>query len=123
MKFIRFMTLYCLAVVFLTGCAVADQFVDLPDSQEAGIKVIAVALVALAFDYLIGVAPWLEFVRQYQEGLALSLSIIAISAIENALPTGSDPIAVPAVGLLIAAALYFFGRSALRERGVQGFAK
>lgn len=109
--------------MFLTACAAAaQQFVDLPDTQETGIKVVVTALLALGFDWLIGVAAWLAFLRMYQEGFALSLSLLVINAIENALPTGSDPIALPAVGLFIAIALYLLGRTALKRRNVRGFA-
>lgn len=111
-------------VVTLSGCAATvQQFVDLPDAQENAIKVVAAALLALAFDFLIGVAPWLAFLRTYQEGFALALGLLAVNAIENYLPTGSDAIAIPAVGLVIAIALYLLGRTALRRRGVKGFVK
>lgn len=115
--------LIILFVAFLlSGCAVSGQWVvDLPDAQETGIKIVVAALLALAFDFIIGVAPWLEFLRSYQEAMALALGLLVVSTIENYLPTGSDPIAIPAVGLFIAIALYLLGRTLLARRRVKGF--
>lgn len=119
----RIVILLVVVSVLISGCAsAAQQFVDLPDAQESAIKVVAAALLALAFDFLIGVAPWLAFLRTYQEGFALSLGLLLVNAIENYLPTGSDAIAIPAVGLVIAIALYLLGRTALKRRGTRGFA-
>jgi predicted small secreted protein len=124
MKFPVFKLMIVFLVSFLlTACAAAQGFVDLPDAQETGIKVVVTALLALAFDWLIGISAWLAFLRAYQEGFALALGLLAVSTIENYLPTGSDPIAIPAVGLFISVALYLLGRTLLARRRAKGFVK
>ena len=108
----------------LAACAPAVQgFVQLPADQETALTGIFIAVVALAFDFIIAQVPWLAFLKQYQEALSLSLAALLVKALENLLPTGSDGISIPAVGLLISVALYLLGRTALMKNGVKAFAK
>ena len=95
----------------------AAGFVDLPASQEIAITGIFIALAGLAFDFAIGKFPWLEFFRQYQIAWASALALLSITGLENWLPDGSDFLSIQAVALLIAAALYLLGRTALQQQG------
>lgn len=116
--------LFILIVVLLsiTACSpMAQQFVDLPDSQEMAINGIFVAVGALIFDVLIGRFAWLEFFKQYREAWSLALSALSIRWLENLLPTGSDELSVSAVALLIAVALYLLSRTTLQRKGVKTF--
>lgn len=116
--------LFVLFAVLLVACApVAQGFVDLPVEQEAGILIVVTALLALAFDFAIGVVPWLVFLRQYQEGFAVAFSGLAISTIENALPDGSEAVALPGVNFFIAVALYLLVRTVATRKQVKGFVK
>jgi hypothetical protein len=118
----KYIPVLVVALFVLFSLPKADQgFVDLPGSQEVAITGIFIAAAALAFDWLIGRFPWLEFFKQYQEAWAGALSLLFIQALENWLPTGSDMLSINAVNLLIAAALYLLGRTALARRGTQGF--
>lgn len=106
-----------LVALTLSACApVVQGFVDLPDWQERSINGIFISVVALVFDYAIGRFPWLSFFSQYREAWALALSSLAIRALENGLPTGSDELSVSAVSLLIAAVLYLLSRTLLMRR-------
>ncbi len=111
---------FILIALLLTACAPAVQgFVDLPPEQELAITSIVIAVVALALDWLIGRFPWLEFFRQYREVWSLAVATLVIKYIENALPTGSDPLSIPLVQMVIAALVYLLGRMIMKRRGVQ----
>lgn len=113
---------FLIVLIVVSACApMAQGFVDLPPEQEVAITGIVTALFALLLDFMIGVVPWLSFFKQYQEAWSLSLSVLTVQALENALPTGSDAIAVPAVGLFIAVALYLLARTIFKRNGVRGF--
>ena len=117
-----FIVMITLTALALTSCAeAAQQFVDLPVEQELALTSIVTALFAIAFDWAIGRFPWLDFFRQYREAWSLAAAALVVKGIENALPTGSDAVSIPAVGLLIAVALYLLGRTLLVRRNVQGF--
>lgn len=117
----QIITIFCIILV-LSACApVAQQFVDLPEGQELAITGIFITVVALLFDFSIGKFPWLSFFKQYQEAWAVALAAVSITALENALPTGSDEISINAVALLIAIVLYLLGRTWLIRRGVKSF--
>ena len=116
--------LFVLLTVVLVACApVATNFVALPEYQKLAITGIFIAVLALVLDFAIGKLPWLVFFRQYQEVWATGVAIAFTNWLENALPTGTENLSISAVGLLIAAALYFLGRTALRRKGVASFVK
>lgn len=116
------LVLLLLSVFMLAACSPMVQgFVDLPDSQEMAINGVFVAVGALVFDFLIGRFAWLEFFRQYREAWSLALSALAIRALENGLPTGSDELSIKAVALLIAVVLYLLSRTALQRKGIEAF--
>lgn len=119
MKKLFILALFTLAV--LTACApVSQKFVDLPVEQEAAITFIVVSVIALLFNFAIARFPILAFLREHQEAWSLSLAVLAVRGIEEALPTGSDTISIAAVGLALSVVVYLLGRAALKRRGLLG---
>lgn len=120
----RRLPIVILVVLLLTACAPAAQgFVDLPPALESSVAIVVATLLTLGLDFLIGFAPFLAFLRAYQEGFAISISGLFIAAIENALPTGSESLSIAGVEFALAIALYLLVRLALMRRRVRGFVK
>jgi hypothetical protein len=100
-------------------------FVQLPDALKASIVGLFVALFALGFDFLIGKIPWLEFLRKYQQELAVSLSAAFITWLENFLPSGYEDVSIKGIAFLLALIFvfvpYLAARKAFARRGIKAF--
>lgn len=118
-----------LFVFVLAACApqgVAQGFVALPDNIQVSITGLVVAVVAFAFNWVIGIAPWLKFLRAYEQEWSLALSALVISWLQNLLPTGYEDVSIKGVAFLLALIFafvpYMLARKTAIRKGLNGFA-
>jgi len=98
-----------------------ESFVALPDPVKVGITAVVLWGVSFFFAKLIALVPFLKFLEEFREPLALAIAASFIGWLENALPTGLDNVAVLAIQLLLAVLAAFGVGNALKARGVRGF--
>lgn len=118
----RFLSLFALALLMVACSPTAVQgFVDLPDTVEAGITGVVVWLVSWFFVQLVLLLPFLSFLEEFKQPLALALSAQLIALIENAVPDAFGDVAVAGI-IFVLTILAFFGvGQVLQRRGVRGF--
>ena len=98
-----------------------STFVALPEDVKIGIIAVVLWLVSFVFAKLIALVPFLKFLDEFREPLALAIAASLIGALENALPSGFDSIAILALQLVLAVLAIFGVGTVLREKGVKGF--
>jgi len=101
--------------------ALVQTFVDLDDNVELGITGVVVWLVSWFVAQLIFMLPFLKFLEDFKQPLALALAAQLIAFIEHSVPDAFGGIAVAGVVLLLAVLAYFKIGEALTARGVRGF--
>lgn len=99
-----------------------EGFVALPEDVKIGIAAVVLWLVSFVFAKLIALVPFLKFLEEFREPLALAIAAAAIGWLENALPTGMDNVAILAVQLVLAV-LAALGVSAVFKKRGYGFFK
>lgn len=118
----RLFVLAMLICVFLVGCAPAAQgFVELPGDVKAGITAFLLVVVSWIFARLIVLVPFLKFLEQFREPLALAISVELINLIQNAVPDAFGAVAVLALQLILAVLALYMTFFKLRDMGVKGF--
>jgi hypothetical protein len=122
MKTFKFLSLFVLAAVLLAACAPASQgFVALPDGVRLGITAVVVWVVSFFLAKLIALVPFLSFLEEFREPLALAIAAALIGWIENIVPDAYGAIAVIAIQLILAILAFFGVGNVLKKRGVKGF--
>ena len=96
-----------------------QSFVELPADQQARIAALVLVVVSWAIAKLIALIPFLSFLEQFREPLALALAAELINLIQNGIPDAFGGIAVAAVQLLLELAALVIVFVKLRERGVK----
>jgi hypothetical protein len=79
-----------------------QSFVELPDSVKVQITGLVVLVFSWAFAWLIAKLPFLAFLEEYKEPLALAIAAELIVALQNALPSAYPEISLLAVQLILA---------------------
>lgn len=99
-----------LAILLLpaTQAGVGLGFVDLPQSVETGITAVVVFVVGWVFTKVVLLLPFLEYFKQYEMQVALTLSAYFISLIENAVPDAFGGVAISGI-VFVLAILALFG--------------
>ena len=98
-----------------------EGFVALPEDVKAGILAVVLFAISFVFAKLIALVPFLAFLEELREPLALAIGASLIGALENALPTGYDAVAILALQLILAVLAMFGLGNVLKEKGVKGF--
>jgi len=96
-------------------------FVALPDDVKVGIVAVVVWLVSWVFAQLIALVPFLKFLEEFKEPLALAISAALIGALENAIPDAFGTIAVIGIQLVLALLALFGVGGVLKQRGYRLF--
>ena len=98
-----------------------ESFVALPDDVKIGIAAVILWLVSFVFSQLIALVPFLKFLEEFREPLALAIAAALIGWLENALPTGLDNIAILAIQLVLAVLAAFGVSAVFKKRGYRFF--
>ena len=98
-----------------------EGFVALPDDVKIGIAAVVLWLVSFVFSQLIALVPFLKFLEEFREPLALAIAAALIGWLENALPTGLDNIAILAIQLVLAVLAAFGVSAVFKKRGYRFF--
>ena len=98
-----------------------EGFVALPDDVKIGIAAVILWLVSFVFSQLIALVPFLKFLEEFREPLALAIAAALIGWLENALPTGLDNIAILAIQLVLAVLAAFGVSAVFKKRGYRFF--
>lgn len=96
-----------------------EFFVAIPDSEKVLITAFFMAAVAFGIQWLVKAAPWLAFLKNYAQEWGLMLSVVAISWLENFLPTGYEDVSIKGVAFLLALIGTFVKWAQLR--GIRAF--
>jgi hypothetical protein len=104
--------LLVLPALLLAGCAPTVQgFVALPDDVKIGLTAVVVWVVSFFFAKLLALVPYLKFLEQFREPLALAIAAALIGVIETNIPDAYATVAVVAIQLLLAIlAMFGVGR-------------
>lgn len=122
MKNFKIVSLILFVSVLLAACApAATGFVALPDPVKLGITAVVVWAVSFFIAKLIALVPFLSFLEEFREPLALAIAATLIGALENAIPDAYGAIAVIAIQLILAILAFFGVGNVLKRRGVKGF--
>ena len=98
-----------------------EMFVALPDDVKVGIAAVVLWVVSFVFAKLIALVPFLSFLEQFREPLALSIAAALIGALENALPDAFPDVSVAALKLILLVLAAFGVGGVLKAKGVKGF--
>ena len=98
-----------------------SMFIALPEDVKAGILAVVLVVVSFVFAKLIALVPFLSFLEQFREPLALAIGASLIGWLENALPTGFDQPVILAIQLVLAVLAMLGIGTVLKENGVKGF--
>ena len=98
-----------------------ETFVALPDPVKISMTGVIVWIVSWLFAQLITMVPWLSFLEQFKEPLALSIAAALIGWLENAVPDAYGGIAVAGIQLLLVILAFFGVGNGLKARGVRLF--
>lgn len=94
------------------------SFVELPANVQLAVVGLVVVLVNLAVTAAIAYVPWLAFLEQYKEEWGLALGALAVTSIQNWLPTQYPEASVLAVQLVLAILAIVMGaKKFLAKRG------
>lgn len=96
------------------------NFVALPSDVQILIQSLAIALVTVAINFVIGRVPFLKFLAAYAQEWGLLLGGLLIDTIQNVLPTGSDDVSIKGIVFLLA--LIGMIVKFAKARGVRGLA-
>ena len=113
-----------LSMVLLAACAPVagfQGFVQLPDGVRVGITAVIVWLVSWVFAQLILLVPFLKFLEEFKEPLALAIAAALIGWIENIVPDAYGGVAVLAIQLLLAILALFGVGQVFKKRGARFF--
>ena len=94
-------------------------FVELPGPVQLQVTGLVVALVAFCFAKLVEYLPWLAFLEEFRQPIALAVAAELLVALQNALPSAYPEISILVVQLVLAvmAAVKFL--DLLKQRGVR----
>lgn len=98
-----------------------QTFVALPDPVKIALTGVIVWLVSWLFAQLIAMVPWLKFLEEFKEPLALSIAAALIGLIEGAVPDAYAGIAVAAIQLVLVILAFFGIGNGLKARGYRLF--
>lgn len=122
MKRISLFVLTILLALLLTSCSSVRQgFVQLPDGVQRSITVLVLVAVSFAFAKLIALVPFLKFLEEFREPLALAISAALIGWIQNAVPDVYGTVAILAIQLVLAILALFGVANQLKAKRVKFF--
>lgn len=98
-----------------------QTFVALPDPVKIALTGAVVWIVSWLFAQLIAMIPWLQFLEEFKEPLALAIAAALIGWIEAAVPDAYAGIAVAAIQLLLVILAFFGVGQGLKAKGVRLF--
>lgn len=125
-RFFRGLGFACLLFVFgfaLAACSPApvEGFVQLPDPVRYQITALVVAAVGFVVAKLVLMLPFLRFLEEFRDPIALGLAVELIALLENALPSAYPEVSLLAVQLVLAVLAALRAGELLRRRGVRFF--
>ena len=94
------------------------RLVSLPDGIKVSIAAVVVWLATNAFVQLVLLVPFLEFLAQYVEPIALSFAAWLVLKIENAVPDEYGQLAIKAIEFLLVLIALFGVGAQLAVQGV-----
>jgi len=98
-----------------------ETFVALPDPVKIALTSVVVWLVSWGFAQLIALIPFLSFLEQFREPLALAIAAALIGWVETAVPDAYAGIAVASIQLVLVILAFFGVGAGLKARGVKFF--
>jgi hypothetical protein len=111
--------------VFLSACSPANGavqgFVQLPDDIRVGITALVLVAVSWVFARVITLIPYLKFLDEFREPLAMAIALELINLIQNAVPDAFGVIAILALKLILAVLALYMTFGKLRAQGVKAF--
>ena len=97
------------------------SFVALPDDLKVGITALVLWAISWAFVQLITLVPFLKFLDDFKQPLALAISAALIGAFEDAVPDQYGNVAIIGVQLVLAIIAMFQVNKTLGARGYRMF--
>jgi hypothetical protein len=98
-----------------------ETFVSLPDPIKVSITAVIVWLVSWGITQLVTLVPFLKFLEDFKQPLALAIAAALIGALEAAVPDAYAGVAVAAIQLVLVILALFGVGTALKERGARAF--
>lgn len=98
-----------------------QTFVALPDPVKIALTGAVVWIVSWLFAQLIAMVPFLKFLEEFKEPLALAIAAALISWIENIVPDAYGGIAVAGIQLLLVILAFFGIGNGLKKKGFRLF--
>lgn len=98
-----------------------NGFVELPDPLKVAVTSFVLAAFSFAFAKLIALIPFLAFLEQYRQSVAMLAAVALIGWFQNAVPDAYAAVAILALQLVLAVLALFKVGDVLKLRGVKGF--
>jgi hypothetical protein len=96
-------------------------FVELPDELKIVITSLILAAVSFVFAKLIALVPFLAFLEQFRQPVAMAVAAALIGWFQNIVPDAYAAVAILGLQLVLAVLALFKVGDVLKERGVKGF--
>lgn len=119
----KFLPILLLAFL-LVSCApvpALQGFAPLPDTVKVGITAVVLFVVSFFLAKLLALVPFLKFLEEFREPLALAIAAALIGWIESAVPDAYAQVAVIALQLILAVLALFGIGTTLKNKGVKAF--
>lgn len=97
------------------------SFVEFPEEVKVGVIAVVVWAISWAFAQLVALVPFLSFLNEFKEPLALAISAALIGWLQNAIPDQYGGIAVIGVQLVLAILALLGVGKALGAKGYRLF--
>jgi len=98
-----------------------EGFVQLPDELKIVITSLILAAVSFVFAKLIALVPFLSFLEQFRQPVAMAVAAALIGWFQNIVPDAYAAVAILGLQLVLAVLALFKVGDVLKERGVKGF--